>query len=227
MAQKNPLPEFDELDKEFSKNCKDLYDVMMTHFNKRIKLIETSRDILFDWLLETKRLKNSKTWDINKGANIDEVFPKKKGGQIRGFEMDSGSEDIGIFSSVILEDKTKQKSGWCIEVGFGLENVAWYIGQFHGFEKNKEYFDVNVYKHICNKAKTKLPKNVGCEINYSHPDMSGTQENDGEKWIEISIPCEYLSQKHVEQLHKIIKSNVLTLMLNKLKENSTSKGKAQ
>lgn len=215
MELKKEFPQFDELDKEFSKNCTVLYNILTSNFNKRIKLIEASRDDLYEWLAQ--KLKGSKKWNIKKSASVDEVFPKhKKDGKLRKFEVDADNEDIGIYATIDLENKTKLNTGLQIEIGFGLEEVTWSIGQFRGLENKEEYLDYKFYK----KANNAIPKSNKYETNISFPNILGVEDVEGQKYIEVSVRTEDLNQELAIRVQRLIKTKILTLMVAHLKQNS-------
>ncbi len=75
MTLEKNLPEFDELDVEFSKNCETIYEIIVLNFNKRIKLVNILGEDLYEFVKDNLE---GTQWKITKNIWFDtDNFPKK------------------------------------------------------------------------------------------------------------------------------------------------------
>lgn len=216
MDLQNKLPQFKELDVEFSKNCRKVYDILMSNFNKRIRLIEACSDDLAEWL--TIELKNNKKWKITKDAIIDSIFPKVKDRGFTKFSLNNEYEDLGFFRSIDLKKKHNSNSGIKIEVAFGLDKINWYIGQFNGYEDNEQYLDLNFYKEALNNVN--IPDNRKYKSRIVFPNTPGIDSENNDKLIDVSINFKDLDRELVIKVQEIIKFKILNPMILRLTKNS-------
>lgn len=218
MELKANLPHFDELDVEFSQNCRMVYDILISNFNKRIKLIEVLRDDLYDFI--NKGMRSNKNLELSKSSRVDGSYPQKKGDQIKKFELDADYGDIGFFTLIDLQNKSNKNSGIRIEIAFGLEEINWYIGQFEDFKLGDEYFNYNFYKNV----KSKFPKHPLYNVSIAFPNKPGVEDSDGDKWIKISVNFKDLAPKNnqalIIKIQRELKAKVLDPMIVTLKKNN-------
>lgn len=210
MDIQNKLPQFTELDVEFSKYCLKVYDILMSNFNKKISMIEASRDDLFEFL--SNELKKKK-WRIFKSSYVDDAFPKgNKDGRINKFRLEADTQDVGFYALIDLKKQKNANSGLRIEVTFGLDNVSWYIGQFDGYEEYEEYLDYSFYK----KAKDSIFKRNICNVIVAFPKKAEAKEENGQKWIEMTVDSKDLTKELIIEIQTIIKDDILKPMILRL-----------
>jgi len=215
MDLEKELPEFYELDIEFSNNIKMLYDIFAYHFNKRIQTINILQDDLYEWT--RNELKAYKKWEIGKSAWCDPKFPyvnKEK-------KIDEFSSVFDI--SIDIYINLKENCGFAIQIYSDRNFLYWYIGQWYPEHlKGKELFDFNFYnklkKKIENKYKQKMDEEK-LEIKIVYPNTENEdKDNKDSKFIGFSIPFTVIDNKNIiSEFHEIFKKEVLKPLFEHIK----------
>jgi hypothetical protein len=210
MDLEKELPEFNELDIEFSKNIETLYNILASNFNKKIKIINILRDNLYEWT--KNEIKAYKKWEIGKyawcGINFPSVNKDKKIEEFPNFDIIGA--DIYI--------KIKENCGFNIQIGFYIDKLYWSIGQWWSeYRKGKELFNYNFYKKLKNKLDLKNEKELEVEITYPGTENED-EENKNNKYIEFLIPFTVIDNKKIITVfHKIFKKEVLKTSFEHIK----------
>lgn len=203
------LPEFDDLDVEFSKNCETIYEIMVSNFNKRIKLINILGKDLYEFVKENFE---GTQWKITQYIEVDPAFPKK----IRDENLSSEfGSDIYVESYLKINRKNK-KDGFSISFYFYLKDFNWEAGQFYGNEKGDEFFKFPFYQNLKNKIDKEADDKL--KISIFFPDTDNEHEDWKDwKFINLSIESEIVDKREVIlHYHNLFKKMVLTPMIKHL-----------
>ncbi len=201
------LPEFDELDVEFSKNCETIYEIMVSNFNKRIKLVNILGEDLHEFV---KQNLEGSQWKMTQNMVIDPNFPKKKRNLSSEFE-----NNICIESYLKINRKNK-KNGFSISFYFYLQDFDWEAGQFYGNEKGDEFFNYPFYQNLRNKIDKEADDKLKTSIIFPGTDDEHDEYPDY-KYIHLSIHPKIVDKREVIlQYHNLFKKMVLTPMFEHL-----------
>lgn len=205
------LPEFNELDVEFSKHSKMLYDIMASNFNKRIELLEILLDDLYEFTnknLEQPQMK------ITKNVSFESAFPKKVRNESAIYDF-SDADDIFFYSFLYISEKNK-KDGFVVQFSFTIDSFYWLSGQYDDYEKGYEYFNYKFYKGL--KEKIDKEDDTKLETSIFFPNTVKEDEDCKEnKYIKLSIKPEIVdNKKAILKYHNLFKNMVLIPMFRHL-----------
>lgn len=176
MELKKLLTEFDELDAEFVKNESFIIDVVVSHLNKRIDVLNTLRDELYEWFVKTYSL--NKKWSISKEVHVlNSSFPKKKGTSLTKF-----GEEIFFTASIHFNLDKKSRIGFLFEYNFHKGNLFLSAGQWNVYAKMDTIFPFSFYKDV-KRTVDRKEKYISTIYYPGHEN----EEGDG-KWIDVGIP---------------------------------------
>lgn len=205
MTLEKDLPEFDELDVEFSKNCETIYEIMVSNFNKRIKLVNILGKDLYEFVKDN--LERTQ-WRITPYIET-ENFPKK----IRNENLFSEFENDISFESYLIINRKNKKNGFSISFYFYLKDFNWEAGQFYGTENGDEFFNYSFYQNLKNKIDKEADDKLKTSIIFPGND----DETDDWKYIHLSIRPEIIDKREVIlHYHNLFKKMVLTPMFKHL-----------
>lgn len=206
MTLEKDLPEFDELDVEFSKNCETIYEIMVSNFNKRIKLVNILGEDLYEFV---KGNLEGSQWKITQNMDFD-PFPKKKRDENLSYEFEN---DIFIESYLKINRKNK-KDGFSISFYFCVNDFNWEAGQFYGNEKEQEFFSYPFYQNLKNKIDKEADDKLKTKIFF--PGNENDEDSDY-KYLRLSIHPEIVDKREVIlHYHNLFKKMVLTPMFKHL-----------
>jgi len=179
------LPILDELEAEVIKNFDMVSDVLCSHLNKRIEILNLLRDDLTKWT--RNKLKGSDKWEIIPGGWVY-GYPRLRNRQITKFREDIF--DLGY--GVDIRDKSRNSLGFSIELmGF----LSFSAGQWepYGKESPEILFKLDDLKQIRERF---TKKNVDLEIYmyYTGTEYENSDLKSG-KYIGFTVQPSLLGKK--------------------------------
>jgi hypothetical protein len=204
------LPEIVELDVEFSKSASVIFDIFITNMNKRLKIINTLRDDILDYVKKCNLINSIK---IEKYTSSNYIFPKvNKEKNWKDFPSDL--DDFWFASEIYIESIKDSDKSFGIQMRFDLKNIYLHFGQW-GDKNEIEFFSFEYLSKFINDLKSKNINEI-IQIVIEHPNISPSSDG---KYITFEIPLEKIDNKDVLlNIYDNFKNHIVKKGLSDLEE---------
>jgi hypothetical protein len=209
MDRLDQLPDFDALDREFSRSAEGLLDVTLICLNKRIQMINQLADDIFHFIKKECDYLNKV--NINKTPNL--LFKYPRIGKNKEIKLFSSDVNGGIFSvDINITHKKKKNNGIDFQLYASANEIHFFLGQWYNMQE-----DIFTKKYLL-KLKKDYNKVVQDKINIKlslyHPEFA-TDEDDGNT-IGLSLKYSKLNKALVLKTNEYFKN---ILINNVLRDN--------